>query len=158
MNNTTSALIGLAIVALLIPRQLRARPMRKSAPLILLGVLTVLGVAAMAFGVKSVTTQHPLSTTTLALVCLSFVVAAAFGVVRALTMQVWRDPAGEALCKGTAITVVLWLVSMVVHFGMDAWIDHSAKAGVLGFSTIYLYLAITLGIQATMVRRRAAAL
>ncbi|MCX4553178.1 hypothetical protein OG204_00120 [Streptomyces sp. NBC_01387] len=158
MNNTTSALIGLVILALLITRQLRARPMGRSVPLVLLGVLVVLGVAAMVFGVKSVTTHHPLSAGTLTIVCLSFVVAAAFGAVRALTMQVWRGPAGEAFCKGTMITVVLWLVSMAVHFGMDAWIDHSAKAGVLGFSTIYLYLAVTLGIQAVVVRRRAAAL
>lgn len=158
MHNGDSIAISLVILALLVRRQLRVRPVRESTSFVLLGVLCVLGVAAFAVGVKSVTKYHPLSASTVVLICASFVLAAVFGVLRALTVRVWRDAAGVAMRQGTAVTMVLWAVSIAVHYGMDAWIDHSTKVGALGFSTVYLYLAVTFGVQSFVIRRRAAAM
>lgn len=156
MNNSTSAAIGLVIVALILRRQLRTRPVRQSADLRLLGLLGVLGVLALTFGVKSVTDSHPLSPATVILLAVALVVATAFGALRARTVRVWRDPAGLALRKGTAATVALWLASLAAHIGLDVWIDHTTGVGLLGPSTLYAYMAVSVGTQDLAVRRRAA--
>ncbi|MFI9718411.1 hypothetical protein ACIHFE_01970 [Streptomyces sp. NPDC052396] len=158
MNDSTRIALALAIVALIIRRQLRTRPVRETASLIGLGVLAVLGAFAVAFGVMSVTKYHPVPATAWLLITLSLAIGIAFGLARARTVRVWRDTAtGTVLRKGSAWTVGLWLVSLAVHFGMDAWIDQVTKAGFLGVSTIYAYVAVTLGAQFWSVRRRAAA-
>ncbi|MFC5724452.1 hypothetical protein ACFP1Z_30285 [Streptomyces gamaensis] len=155
--NSSSIVIGLVIVALILRRQLRTRPVRDRATFIWIGVLTVLGILAVTFGVKSVTDHHSLSTVTYSALAASCAVAAAFGAVRARTVQVWRGPEGEPLRKGTAVTAVAWLASIAANLGMETWIDSTTGVGVLGFSTVYLYLAVGLGAQALLVRRRAAA-
>jgi hypothetical protein len=150
----TSILIGLLVLALIIRRQLRVRRVRESAPFVLLGILVVLGVVAFTAGLRSVTQDHPLKALTVVLLVVSFVLAAGFGVLRATTVRLTRDRAGEALMQGTAATVALWVVSVGAHFGLDAWIDRTSGGGALGFSTVYLYLAVTLGVQGLVVRRR----
>ncbi|MFI0213099.1 hypothetical protein [Streptomyces lydicus] len=45
-----------------------------------------------------------------------------------------------------------------MHAAMAQWIDHTATAGLLGLSTLHLYLAVTYTVQALLVRRRAARL
>ncbi|MFE7120569.1 hypothetical protein ACFU99_34585 [Streptomyces sp. NPDC057654] len=149
--------IGLVIVALVIRGQLRTRPVHAKGPVIVLGVLGVLGIAACAFGVASVVKYHPLGAATIALTAASLAIAAGFGAARARTVRVWRAPEGQALRQGTVATMVLWLVSVAVHIGMDRWIDHTTGVGLLGFSTLYLCLAVTLAVQNLFVRRRAAA-
>ncbi len=129
-----------------------------SGPLLLLGFLGLLGILAFVFGVASVVKYHPLGATTIALTAASLVVAAGFGAARARTVRVWREPEGRALRQGTVVTTVLWLVSLAVHIGMDRWIDHTTEVGLLGASTLYLYLAVTLAVQSLLVRRRAAAI
>ncbi|MFJ2767894.1 hypothetical protein [Streptomyces sp. NPDC087300] len=156
--NGGSIVIGIVIVALVIRRQLRTRPVRGKGGLVLLGVLGALGIVALAFGVASVVEEHPLGAATIALVVASFVVAGGFGLVRARTVKVWCAAEGEVLRKGTPATTALWLVSLVVHVGLDAWIDHTTRVGLLGPSTLYLYLAVTLTVQNLLVRRRAATL
>ncbi|MFF4285259.1 hypothetical protein ACFY0R_08045 [Streptomyces sp. NPDC001633] len=157
-NHSVSLLIGLVIVALIIRRQLRTRPVRPRASLIGPAVLGVLGVAALAFGVASVVKEHPLTPPVIALVVATLVIGVPLGLVRATTVRVWHDPERGVLRQGTLITTALWLVSAAVHAGMAEWIDHTAAAGLLGFSTLYLYLCVTYGVQGHMVRRRAAAL
>ncbi|MGW7575981.1 hypothetical protein [Streptomyces sp. NPDC054765] len=39
---------------------------------------------------------------------------------------------------------------------MEKWIDRTTTAGLLGFSTLDLYLAVTYGVQGHVVRRQAA--
>ncbi|KOG87666.1 hypothetical protein [Streptomyces varsoviensis] len=157
MNNG-AIVIGLVIVALLIRGQLRTRPVHGNGPLLLLGFLGLLGLLAFVFGVASVVKYHPLGAATIALTAASLAIAAGFGAARARTMRVWQGPEGQALRRGTAVTTALWLVSLAVHIGMDRWIDHTTGVGLLGASTLYLYLAVTLAVQSLLVRRRAAAL
>ncbi|MEV4926481.1 hypothetical protein [Streptomyces roseoverticillatus] len=155
MDNA-SIVIGIVIVALVIRRQLRTRPVHGKGGVALLGFLGLMGVLAFTFGVASVVKEHPLGGLTIALLAVCFLVAAGFGVVRARTVEVWRAPGGELLRKGTPVTTALWLVSLAVHIGLDKWIDHSTGTGLLGASTVYLYLAVTLTVQDVLVRRRAA--
>ncbi|CAM5316352.1 hypothetical protein [Streptomyces abikoensis] len=157
MNNA-GIVIGIVIVALVIRRQLRTRPVHGKGGVVLLGVLGLLGVVALVFGVASVMKEHALGAVTVVLLTASFLVAAGFGVARARTVTVWRAPEGRMLRKGAPATTILWLVSLAVHIGLDEWIDHTTGTGLLGASTLYLYLAVTLTVQDFLVRRRAASM
>ncbi|MER6026590.1 hypothetical protein [Streptomyces sp. NPDC001851] len=156
-NNGGSLVLVLVVVGLVIRQQLRTRPVRRRGSLIAPAVLGVLGVAGIAFGVASVLEQHPLTTLPVVLLVASLAVAAVFGMVRARTVRVWRDPQGEVLRKGTAATTGLWLASVAAHIGLGLWIDHAAGAGLLGTASVYAYLAVGLGTQNLLVRGRAKA-
>ncbi|MEU5049035.1 hypothetical protein [Streptomyces sp. NPDC021096] len=159
MQSTNGALvIAVLVVALVVRRQLRTRPVRRIGSLITPAVLGVLGVSGIAFGIASVVKDRPLAALPVVLLVASLAVAAGFGAARARTVRVWRGPQGEVLRKGTAATTGLWVASGCVHLGLGLWIDHAARAGVLGTASLYAYLAIGLGAQNLLVRGRAAAL
>ncbi len=88
----------------------------------------------------------------------SLVVGGALGAVRALTVTIWRVPDGPALSKGTIATALLWAVSLGAHLAMQVGIDNSTKIAGFGASSLLLYLAVTLGAQREVSRRRAARL
>ncbi|WP_121716197.1 hypothetical protein [Streptomyces sp. E5N91] len=160
MQNTTSgpALIAVAVVGLVVRQQLRTRPVRRTGSLIAPVVLGVLGVAGLAFGIASVDEHHPLTVPAVVLLVASLAVAASFGAARARTVQIWRGSGSEVLRKGTAATTGLWFASAATHIGLALWTDRAAGAGLLGAASLYAYLAIGLGTQNLLVRRRAAAL
>ncbi|MFD7339373.1 hypothetical protein ACFV98_25655 [Streptomyces violascens] len=153
-----AVLVVVIVVGLLVRRQLRVRPVRRNGALIGPVVLGAFGVLGIAFGVATVVKQQPLATLPVVLLVASLLVAAGFGVVRARTVRVWHGAQGEVLRKGTAATTGLWLGSVAAHVGLGLWIDHAAGAGVLGTASLYAYLAIGLGTQNLLVRRRAAVL
>lgn len=149
--NVTEIVIGVAVVILLLARQVQKRSVREdSRPLIFL-VLAVVGLVEAGQFVKT----HPVGSQAVLLAVASLVVAAIFGVIRAYTMRLWRE-SGQLFRQGNVLTIVLWLVAIGIHFGIDALIDSSAKG--LSTSTLLLYLAVTLGVQQMVVRYRAAQL
>lgn len=156
MSNSSNIALGVAVVVLLIWRQLRTRPIKSDAPIILNVILLCYGVVAMRSGIKSVTKVHPLAPETTGLLITSFIAAAFFGLLRGASVKVFRGSDGTALRRGTMLTAILWAVSVAAHLGIDYVIDQKNGVGHLGFSTIFLYLAVTLIIQNTVLRRRAA--
>lgn len=159
MQNTNgAAVIAVLIVAVVVRRQLRTRPVRRIGSLVTPAVIGVLGIAGIAFGIATVTKDRPLTTMPVVLLVVSLAVAAGFGAARARTVQVWRGPGGEVLRKGTWATTGLWLVSVGAHLGLGLWIDHAAGSGMLGAVSLYAYLAIGLAAQNLLVRGRAAEL
>jgi hypothetical protein len=150
--------IAVVVVGLVVRRQLRTRPVSRVGSLAAPVAIGVFGVIGIAFGIASVVKYHPLTMLTIALLVASLAVAASFGVARARTVEIWRGPRSEVLLKGTAATAGLWLASGGVHIGLALWIDHAAGTGLLGSAFLYAYLAIGLGTQNLLVRRRAAAL
>jgi uncharacterized membrane protein YhaH (DUF805 family) len=77
------------------------------------------------------------------------VLAAGFGVARALTVQVWRQD-GQLLRKGTWITALLWIIAVAAHYGYDDLVaGHiTGKNGSsVGNATVLLYLVISLTVQ-----------
>ncbi|MEV4439478.1 hypothetical protein AB0K09_10710 [Streptomyces sp. NPDC049577] len=153
-----ASVVAVAVVALVIRRQLRTRPVRPVASLVTPAVIGVLGVVGLAFGIASVVKDRPLNALSVALLAASLLVAAGFGAVRARTVRVWTGPEGEVLRKGTAATTALWVASVGAHAALGLWIDHAAGTGLLGAASLYAYLAIGLGTQNLLVRARAAAL
>jgi len=143
-------ILGLAVLALLIYRQLSARPVNASA-LRLFVILLIVGVL-QTYQFLSKNHAHPL---TFAAIIGSVVLAAVFGWLRAGTVRVWLGDDGQALAQGNWLTAVLWVVSLAAHLGYDILVAHGPDARGLGTATIVLYLAVSLGFQRLLVLQRA---
>ena len=141
-------LIGVAVAAWLIVRQLRAQPLNSTMRLPL--IFGIIGVIEL---VEYLGKHHATSTAIAALVG-SLVVAAVFGAIRAATVHLWVQD-GQPWRKGNWLTGILWLVSIAAHFGIDYLIDpHNPESGLAG-SSILLYLAVTWFVQGMIMQARA---
>jgi hypothetical protein len=143
-------ILGLAVLALLIYRQLFAHQVNAAA-LRLLVILVIIGVL-QTYQFLSKNHAHPL---TIAAIAGSVVLAAIFGWLRARTVRVWLGDDGQAWSKGNWLTAVLWVVSLAAHLGYDILVAHGPGARGLGTATIVLYLAVSLGFQRVLVLQRA---
>src|SRR3984957_12286878 len=159
--NVTNLIIGLAVVALLVSRQLMARRLNENYRLSV--ILAIVGLVEFANFLKSVHGPHDDGRIVVALAG-SLVLAALLGAARALTVRVWRQDDGQLMRQGTWVTAVLWIVSLAVHLGYDELVaGHIAgsNGGNVGDATIVLYLMITLAVQQFLllarVRRQEAA-
>ena len=113
----------------------------------------ILGVIGLLF-MSSYANGHHVTGSAWAWVAGTIAVGAlGMGALRGLSMRVWAAN-GWVLRQGTAVTMMLWLVSLLVHFAGDAAGDHAGAAGLVG-SSFLLYLAVTLGAQYYLVYRRA---
>jgi hypothetical protein len=142
--------LGTVILILVLLRQVRVRPVpRVFQPRlpIVLGVIGLLEVASYAGN------NHVTSTAWLWVVSSLLVGALGLGALRGLTMKVWAGN-GWVLRQGTALTMALWLLSLLVHFAGDAGSNHAGAAGLEGASFL-LYLGVTLSMQYYVVYRRA---
>ena len=144
-------ILGVAVLAFLIYRQLSVRPVNASA-LRLIAVLLVIGLL-QTYRFLSQNHAHPL---TFAALGGSLVLAAIFGALRARTVRVWLDD-GQAWSQGNWLTAVLWIASLAAHLGYDILVGHGNGIRGLGVATIVLYLAISLGFQRVLVMQRAQA-
>jgi hypothetical protein len=149
--SVANIVIGVLVLAVILRRQLRVRPVREDARVGILIVLAALGISSMSRTVHG----HSVSSGVIAVLAASLVVAAVLGGVRGLSVQVWRDAGGQTLRRGTAITAGLWIVSIVLHIVADVWVDDLSDIAGLGTSTILVYLAITWAVQGYVVRARA---
>ena len=150
MNATTTVnlLIGLAVLVLLVYRQLQVRPVRANFRLPL--ILAVIGVIQLTQFLKH---DHHTGTVFAALAG-SLALAALFGAIRAMTVRVWIQ-AGQALRQGTWVTAVLWVVSLGVHLGYDYLVDGKGSQAGLGTASLTLYFAITYTIQRFILQAKA---
>src|ERR1700744_1566521 len=152
--NLTNLIIGVAVLALLLRRQLTTRRLSESYRLSV--ILAVIGIVEFADFLKG----HPGDDGGIAeAVVGSLVIAAVFGAVRALTVQGWRGPDGQLLRKGTWVTALLWIISLPPHLGYDDLVaGHIAgkNGSSVGDATILLYLVVTLTIQRFVLLRRVA--
>jgi hypothetical protein len=142
-----SIVVGVAVAALLVVRQLRAQPV--SANLRLPLILGIIGLIE----VTNYLQKNHLGGTALAALAGSLVLAAVLGAARAATVHLWlRD--GQPWRQGTWLTGLLWFVSLAAHFGLDYLIDPHSPNGGVGGASILLYLAITYTIQRLIVLAR----
>jgi Ca2+/Na+ antiporter len=144
-------LIALAVLALILTRQLRRRPVREEQPY---RIMLVLGVVGLVETVQF-HQHHDVSTSAWALLVASLAVGAGFGALRGMTVHVWRE-AGTLYRQGNVATLVLWIVGLGLHLSVDLLIKRvDADAAGLSNTAILLYLAITLGAQQALVLERA---
>ena len=146
----TNLLIGLAVLALILVRQMQVRPVRASMRLPL--ILAIIGIIELTQFFQH--GQHRATPAVIAALAGSLVLAGLLGAVRAVTVRVWFD-GGQALRQGTWLTVLLWLVSLGVHLGYDYLVIGKGPASGLGTASLTLYFAITYTIQRLILTARA---
>jgi hypothetical protein len=142
--------LGALILILVLLRQVRVRPVPRIFQPRLPVVIGVIGL----FEMFSYAGHHHVSSTAWLWVVGTLLIGAlGFGLLRGLSMRVWSGN-GWVLRQGNAVTMALWLVSLLVHFVGDSGQSHAGAAGLEGASFL-LYLGLTLGVQYYVVYRRA---
>src|SRR5277367_4987324 len=142
--------VGTLILILVLLRQVRVRPVPRVFQPRLPIVIGVIGL----FEMFSYAGNHHVSSTAWLWVLGTLVVGGlGLGVLRGLSVRVWAGN-GWVLRQGNAITMALWLVSLLVHFVGDSGQSHAGAAGLEG-SSFLLYLGVTLCVQYYVVYRRA---
>jgi hypothetical protein len=142
--------LGALILVLVLLRQVRVRPVRRVFQPRLPLVIGVIGL----FEMLSYAGNHHVSSDAWSWVLGTLVVGGlGLGVLRGLSVRVWTGN-GWVLRQGNAITMALWLVSLLVHFVGDTGQSHAGAAGLEGASFL-LYLGVTLCVQNYVVYRRA---
>jgi uncharacterized membrane protein len=144
----TYLVIGVAVLGLLIYRQLVARPVRANQRLVL--ILLVIGLIE---AVQYLQRVHTGAAVVIALVG-SLVLAAVFGAARAATVSIWMQD-GQPWSRGNLLTAALWVAALAAHLGYDYLIGQHKDIGNLGDATVLLYLAVSLAVQRVIVSARA---
>jgi hypothetical protein len=128
----------------MISRQVKRRPVRRLAwymPALYLALS--LGLLYFTYEIY----RHPISIHAALLLTASFtILGIGMGVLRARTIQFWREGA-VIYRRGTIVTVALWAVAVGLHITVD-YLSH------VGSASLLLYLAITFITQALVVRHR----
>ncbi|MGY5764637.1 hypothetical protein ACXET9_05495 [Brachybacterium sp. DNPG3] len=144
-STVLTALLGILAILWILFRQLQPRRLRQrpTAPI----VLIIIGLAQ---------TSHHLDAGTvpamdLLLLLASLAVGAALALCRAALTRLWIAADGTAMRQGTWATVVLWIVSIASHLGIDAL---QQDAG-LGTASLLVYLGVILLVQQGMLLVRA---
>jgi hypothetical protein len=139
------------LAALILYRQRRIRPVPRTLHLRLPIFLGVLGLIE----ILDYTDGHQVTAGGLWLVIGVTVVAAGLlGFIRALTVNIWESN-HWVVRQGTWLTMGLWVLSLAVHL-TSAFGAAQVGSGGLESSSLLLYLALTLGVQAYVVHVRAA--
>jgi hypothetical protein len=145
--------IGVAVVGLLIYRNLVARPVRQANQRLYL----ILGIIGIIETVQYVQKNHVDATIAVAALAGSLVLAAVFGALRAVTVRVWMKD-GQPWSQGNVLTAVLWIVALGAHLGYDALIGHDKGVGDIGTASVLLYVVVSLAVQRLIIVARAAKL
>ncbi|SIR98221.1 hypothetical protein [Williamsia sterculiae] len=142
-----NVILGVVIVGLIVARQMKPRAVASSlrGPII----ITVIGLVSAAQFVD----HHHVSPAGQAILVVSTLIGFAIAAVRGYTIRIWRDDRGTLMSRGTWLTLVLWVVGIGVHVGIDLLGDQG-----LGQSTLVLYLGVVLFAQMLVVQMRGRAL
>jgi hypothetical protein len=143
-------LIGVAVLGLLIYRNLVARPVRQANQRVYL----ILGIFGIYETVQYLGKNHVETAIAVAALAGSLVLAAVFGAIRALTVRVWMKD-GQPWSQGNVLTAVLWIVALGAHLGYDALLGSHKDVSGLGNATVLLYLVVSLAVQRFIVVARA---
>jgi hypothetical protein len=145
-------IIGIAVLGLMIYRNLRARPVRGANQRLYL----ILGVIGLVETVQYLGKHHA-GTAGVAALAGSLVLAAVFAVLRAATVRVWMKD-GQPWSQGNVLTAALWIVALAAHLGYDYLLSSHKDISGLGDATVLLYLVVSLAVQRVIVQYRAAKL
>jgi hypothetical protein len=140
--------IGVAVLGLLIYRQLVARPVQGNQRLVL--ILVIIGLIEAAQYLQKL---HAGSAAIVALAAPKIAASTRLP-ARAATVRIWIQD-GQAWSKGNILTAALWVVALGAHLGYDYLIGQHKDIGSLGDATVLLYLAVSLAVQRVIVVLRA---
>jgi len=162
---TVSIVIDVFVLVMLMYYQVRPKPLSAyTLPLVLVvtGVLEVGAFfagggqrfAQILKGQRPFEMTVPISKTVIVALLGSLVIAFISGAIRAPTFRLWRQDS-QCWRQGTAVTVVLWIVSLGAHLLYDALTARNATLSGLGAATAVLYFGVSLAIQRIFLGTRA---
>jgi hypothetical protein len=148
-TDTVNLVIGVAVLGLILYRQMQARPVRANMRLPL--ILAIIGIIQLADFL-----QHGTHNTTKVALALagSLALAAVTAAIRAFTVRVWMD-GGQAWRQGNWLTALLWVVSIGLHLGYDYLVLGKGSQSGLASASLLLYFAVTYTIQRVIQQARA---
>lgn len=161
LNSIVWAAGGVVTVAVVLTVQLRTRPVRLRPPVVLVvlrWVLLAYGLLLIALVADSQAARHPFDLMSGAIVSLMAVLAVGLGIARGAMTRIWLDEEQRAFRRGGGAVIVLWLVSVAAHVGLDWLLNLHRGIGGLSEVTTLAYLVSTIAAQNITVRRRAATL
>lgn len=153
-----SIVLTIVILVLIVSRQLRERPVKEERGLRGIFIISIIGLVQLFDYIQK--NPKTLQTSAVIFLLLGLISALVFGWLRARFMHVWRDK-GQLMRQGNISTILLWVVSIALHFGLDTAAQHMSNdkiASGLASASIVLYLAISLGAQKYVVLERAKAI
>jgi hypothetical protein len=140
------ALIGIAVLVFFMFRQFSTR-----------GVTSIVNVLAplllLYFGLQGV---GQLDAVGWVILTASLSLGVALGFARGITFRIWPSVDGRVLMRGTALTLMLWVLTIAVKIGLayaEAQLGYGAD--VANSSVTFLPAAATLGAQALVIWLRA---
>jgi hypothetical protein len=140
------AVIGIAVLVFFIFRQFSTRRVTS-----LLNVIAPL--ALLYFGVQGVGQLDP---TGWVLMGSGLSLGIALGFARGTTFRIWTGPDGRPLMRGTAVTLVLWVLTLATKIALTFVEGQLGFGAELGNSAVtFLPAAATLAAQALVVYLRA---
>jgi hypothetical protein len=125
-----------AILVLVIVRQTVARPVTMRRLFVLPGVITVWGVVSLGQ-----VFAHGVTGLDVLLLLLDVVAAVGLGLLRGVTMRVWKSD-GVTYSRGRWLTLVAWLVSIAARLGLEV-LAHAMGATVAANES---FLPVLLGV------------
>lgn len=151
-SSLTNILLAVLVLFVILTRQVRAQPAREDRGILRMVVIGAIG----AYEILQFGEHNTVPVAAYALLVLGLVVGAALGVVRGFQVHLWRNEAGVLMRQGNVVTVVLWLVAIGIHVGLDyVGGDVSSSAAGLNSASILLYIAVSFGVQRLVIMERA---
>jgi hypothetical protein len=138
--------IGLAVLVLLLYRQVMVRPVAGGWRLP--GLLSVIGLVELLTYVQ----HHRLAASAVAVIVGSLAAGVLLGALRAMTVRIWLKD-GQLVRQGTWLTIVLWLVSIGIHLAGSSLLHGAAATADL--DATLLFLGVTLTAQYLVLSARA---
>jgi hypothetical protein len=143
--------LDLCIVAWVLWRQTRVRRVRVRTYLRVAVFFIIIGV----FQLVGYTNKHHLKAEDVLVLLFGLAVGAGgFGVLRGLSVRLWRT-GNLLLQQGSTVTMVLWVLSFGLHFVTAWWISSMHGPASLEENGLLLYLGVTYAAQNTVIHRRA---
>ena len=149
-----SLVIGVLVVAWLCYRQLQKRSTKEDRGVRGAVILVIAGLVVAYNYLKS----HDVGALVLGLTAGSLLIGIALGALRGRLVHLWRED-GVLYRRGNAITVIIWVIGLAAHIGLDllaTQVQPSAES--FGSNTILLYIALSLGAQKFVMLERAKSL
>jgi hypothetical protein len=149
MNPYLVAILVVALIVLIIYRQMRTMPVESRR-------LIIVPVALVVIGMYNLLKAPPHTTGAGVAFTASVVTALVFGVGRGITTHVWFEN-GVMLRRGTVATLALWVGAIVVRILIAVVARHSGVPLKVTTAELPVFLGITLAVQNGVVWLRAQA-
>lgn len=144
-------ILDVVVLALLLWRQWRVRPVRSD---LTLRIAVILGIVGVVLLISYATGRHITASVVGVLAGSILVGGVVLGALRASSVHIWQH-GPQVLRQGTWLTMILWLGSIALHLSSEAWIHALHGPSGLTSASLLLWLGVTFGVQGAVVRWRA---